>query len=158
MKYRDVSLDAALSAVRVLLLRARLGKRIDAGFDTRVGPGCRVVVAKGGVLQLSGANLSRSVTIEVSPDAVLTVGRTFVGPGSILSSREHISIGHGGQIADYVTVRDHDHLHNSNHPLSEWDFTARPIVIGDDVWLASKVTVVAGVCIGDHGFCAAGAV
>ncbi len=158
MKFRDVSLDAALSAARVLLLRARLGRRIDAGFDTRVGPGCRVVVAKGGVLQLSGANLSRSVTIEVSQDAVLTVGRTFVGPGSILSSREHISIGHGGQIADYVTVRDHDHLHNSDHPLSEWDFTARPIVIGDDVWLASKVTVVAGVCIGDHGFCAAGAV
>ena len=72
MKFRDVSLDAALSAVRVLLLRARLGKRIDAGFDTRVGPGCRVVVVKGGVLQLSGANLSRSVTIEVSQDAVLT--------------------------------------------------------------------------------------
>ncbi len=158
MKFRDVSLDAVLSAIRVLVLRVRLGRRIDAGFDTRVGPGCRVVVAKGGVLQLSAANLSRSVTIEVSQDAVLTVGRTFVGPGSILSAREHISIGHGGQIADYVTVRDHDHLHNSDHPLSQWDFTARPIIIGDDVWLASKVTVVAGVRIQDHGFCAAGAV
>ena len=158
VKFRDVSLDTALSVIRILLLRARYGRRINAGFDTHIGPNCRVVVAKGGMLQLSGATLSRSVTLEVSQDAVLTVGRTFVGPGSILSSREHISIGHGGQIADYVTVRDHDHLHNSDHPLSEWDFTGRPIVIGDDVWLASKVTVVAGVCIGDHGFCAAGAV
>ena len=158
MKLRDVSLDTALSVIRILLLRARYGRRIKAGFDTHIGPNCRVVVAKGGMLQLSGATLSRSVTLEVSQGAVLTVGRTFVGPGSILSSREHISIGHGGQIADYVTVRDHDHLHNSDHPLSEWDFTARPIIIGDDVWLASKVTVVAGVCIEDHGFCAAGAV
>lgn len=57
MKFRDVSLDTALSALRILLLRARYGRRIKAGFDTHVGPGCRVVVAKGGMLQLCAATL-----------------------------------------------------------------------------------------------------
>jgi acetyltransferase-like isoleucine patch superfamily enzyme len=144
--------------MRVLSLRVRLGRRITVGFDTRIGPGCRIVAAANGCLQLNGANLSRSVTLEVSENAVLKVGRAFVGPGSILSSREHISIGDGCQIADYVTIRDHNHVHSSDHPLSQWRFTTAPVVLGDDVWLASKVTVVAGVSIGDHGFCAAGAV
>lgn len=158
MKAGEISVDSVRSAMRVLSLRMRLGRRITVGFDTRIGPRCRIVVAAGGRLHLNGANLSRSVTLEVSQDAVLRVGRTFVGPGSILSSRECISIGDGCQIADYVTIRDHNHVHGSDHPLSQWRFTTAPVVLGDDVWLASKVTVVAGVSIGDHGFCAAGAV
>jgi acetyltransferase-like isoleucine patch superfamily enzyme len=32
------------------------------------------------------------------------------------------------------------------------------VYVGDDVWLGSKVTVLAGVCINDHATCGAGAV
>ena len=158
MKFSNISADLVVSTIRVLLLRARLGKRIRVGLDSRIGPGCHVIVAKGGLLQLHGTNLSRAVALEVSQNAVLNIGRTFIGPGSILSSREYISIGDGCQIADYVTIRDHNHLHRQDIPLAQWKYTTAPITIGDDVWLASKVTVVAGVSIAHHGFAAAGAV
>ncbi len=60
--------------------------------------------------------------------------------------------------AEYVTVRDHDHVHGPGHPVLAWEYETGPVVIKEDVWLASKATVVAGVTIGDHALCAAGAV
>lgn len=158
VRLRDMTVGTALSIMRIMVLRARLGRRIEVGFDTQVGPGCRVVVAKGGLLKLRGTTLSRSVALEVSPNAVLSVGRTFVGPGSILSARESVTIGDDGAIAEYVTVRDHNHLYGPGHSLMDWEYTSAPVVIGDGAWLASKVTVVAGVRVGEYGMCAAGAV
>lgn len=151
-------LNKVIAAVRVITLRARLRGRIEVGFDTQLGPGCRIAVAKGGLVRLRGAILSRSVTLEASSNAVLEIGATFIGPGTIVSARERITIGDEGGIADYVTIRDHNHLHSAEIPVTAWRFSTDPIIIKNNVWLASKVTVVAGVVIGDHALCAAGAV
>jgi acetyltransferase-like isoleucine patch superfamily enzyme len=147
-----------LSDLRVMALKLRLGKRIEVGFDTRIGPHCRVIVLKDAKVRLRGANLSRLVTIEAAPTAFLEIGRSFVGPGSIISAQEHVSIGDGCLLADYVTVRDQNHVHSPEVPLSAWRYTTAPVCIGNDVWIASKATVVAGVKIADHALCAAGAV
>jgi len=147
-----------LQAFRVLLLRARLRGRIQVGFDTQVGPGCRIVVAKGGLMRLRGVTLSRAVTLEASAAAVLEIGNSWLGPGVIVSARDRITIGDGTALAEYVTIRDHDHVHGPGHPVLAWEYETDPVVVKDDVWLASKVTVVAGVTIEDHALCAAGAV
>jgi acetyltransferase-like isoleucine patch superfamily enzyme len=151
-------LNKIIAAVRVITLRARLRGRIEVGFDTQVGPGCHITVAKGGVVRLHGAVLSRSVTLEASSNAVLEIGQTFIGPGAIVSARNRIVIGDGCGLSDYVTVRDHNHVHDAENPLSAWEYSTDPIIIKNDVWIASKATVVAGVTIEEHALCGAGAV
>jgi acetyltransferase-like isoleucine patch superfamily enzyme len=158
LRLRNVRRDMILSNFRVVALKLRLGKRVEVGFDTRIGPKCRVIVLKDAKVRLRGANLSRSVTIEAGPNALLEIGRSFVGPGSIISAQERVSIGDGSLLADYVTVRDQNHMQSHEVPLSAWRYTTAPVCIGNDVWIASKATVVAGVAIADHALCAAGAV
>jgi acetyltransferase-like isoleucine patch superfamily enzyme len=150
--------DMIPANIRVIILKLRLGKRIEVGFDTRIGPHCSLFVMKNAKLRLRGATLTRSVRLEASSGALLEIGRSFIGPGTIISAREHISIGDGSMIAEYVTIRDQNHVQTPEVPLSDWCMTSAPVHIGDDVWIAAKVSVVAGVTIADHALCAAGAV
>jgi acetyltransferase-like isoleucine patch superfamily enzyme len=156
MRHYDISSEKIMSAVRVVILRARLRGRVEVGFDTQVGPDCRIIVAKGAILRLRSATLKRSVTLEASANAVLDIGKVYLGPGTIVSARDRVTIGDGTGLAEYTTVRDHDHRLDA--PLDAWEYTADPITIKNDVWIGSKVTVVAGVIIEDHAVCGANAV
>ena len=146
------------SNFRVAALRVRLGRRVEIGFDSRIGPKCKVLVLKGSKVRLRGANLSRAVTLETGSNALLEIGNSFIGLGSIISAQQHVRIGDGSMLAEYVTIRDHNHVQSPEVPLSAWHYTTSPVCIGDDVWIAAKATVVAGVSIADHALCAAGAV
>jgi acetyltransferase-like isoleucine patch superfamily enzyme len=42
--------------------------------------------------------------------------------------------------------------------MSDWRYIGAPVVIGGNVWVGSKATIVSGVTIGDHAFLAANAV
>jgi acetyltransferase-like isoleucine patch superfamily enzyme len=146
------------SNIRVVILKLRLGKRVEVGFDTRIGPRCRLLVMKDAKLRLRGANLTRDVQLEVARNALLDIGKCHIGPGAIISAQELVSIGDGSGVAEYSTIRDQNHVHTPEVPLSHWRFTTAPVRIGCDVWIASKVTVVAGITIGDGALCAAGSV
>jgi acetyltransferase-like isoleucine patch superfamily enzyme len=158
LRLRNMRRDMIPSNIRTVILKLRLGKRIEVGFDTRIGPSCKLIVMKDAKLRLRGANLTRDIQLEVARNALLEIGRSYVGPGTIISAREQVSIGDGSLIADYVTIRDQNHVQTPEVPLSEWCFTSAPVHIGDDVWIAAKVTVVAGITIANHAMCAAGAV
>ncbi len=158
MRLRNIRRKTIASCFRVLVLKLRLGKRVEVGFDTLIGPNCRLIVLDKAKVRLRGAMLSRSVTIDASRNGVLEIGQSWIGPGSIISAQEFVSIGNGTLIADYVTIRDQNHIQSPEVPLSSWRYTTAPVLIGHDVWIASKVTVVAGVRIADHALCAAGAV
>jgi acetyltransferase-like isoleucine patch superfamily enzyme len=156
MRLGGVSSEIIMSAFRVVILRARLRGRVEVGFDTQIGPGCRILVAKTGVVRLRGATLKRSVTLEASANAVLDIGKVHLGPGTVVSARERVTIGDGSGLAEYATVRDHDHRLDA--PLDAWEFTVDPITIKNDVWIGSKATIVAGVTLEDHAVCGANAV
>jgi acetyltransferase-like isoleucine patch superfamily enzyme len=110
------------------------------------------------MIRLHGVTLSRAVTLEASSEAVLDIGKSWLGPGAIVSARDRITIGDGTALAEYVTIRDHNHIHDPEHPVLAWEYDTDPVVIKNDVWIASKATIVAGVTIEDHALCAAGAV
>lgn len=109
-------------------------------------------------MRISNVDVARGVELDAAPDAALHVAADFIGPNSIIAARERITIGHHCQIADNVTIRDHDHVHHEDFSLRERKFRCAPITIGDNVWIASKATIVAGVTVGDHALIAAGAV
>lgn len=146
------------SCLRVLAARLRFRGRVDVGLDTYVGPGAHLVCPKGSSMRLRSTTLSRHVILDVSDGGRLAIGSSFIGPGTIIAAKADVVIGDGCQIADGVSIRDHNHVHGPGVPLSALRFTTAPVVIGDDVWLGAKVVVVAGVTVDDHAVVGAGAV
>ena len=80
---------------------------------------------------------------------VLEVGRrTFLGRGSILVSIDRITIGADSLIAAYATIRDHDHSIDPGRPFNRQNLEMAPVIIGDNVWIGTKASVLKGVRIG----------
>ena len=84
------------------------------------------------------------------------VGRfVFINAGCAMQDQGGIYIG------DKVLIGHHATIVTLNHgfaPANRHDLIPSPVVIGDNVWLGSNVTILPGVTIGDNAVVAAGAV
>jgi acetyltransferase-like isoleucine patch superfamily enzyme len=110
-------------------------------------------------------------TFNVEPGGFVAVGDDTLLVGAVLMAAESITIGARCVLSYQVTVADSDF-----HPLSVEErrrdavanapfgdrvrpaVRARPVVIGDDVWVGIGAIVLKGVRIGDGATVAAGAV
>jgi acetyltransferase-like isoleucine patch superfamily enzyme len=132
---------------------------------TEVGAGARVrgfpvVENEGGTIRI-GRNFCvfsylAKVQLYAGPGAVLAIGDdTFVNNGTTLSASCAITIGSRVNIAPHCTLIDNDF-----HAVDQRDAAPKmaPIVLEDDVWLGTRVTVLKGVTIGQGSVIAAGAV
>ena len=102
--------------------------------------------------------LDRHITVEVT-------GRLEVGEGTIfghhctLAARSLVRFGPYCLVAEMVSIRDHDHTFASLEvPIRNQGASVSDVIIGRNVWLGSKVTVLRGVTIGDNAIVGAGAV
>jgi acetyltransferase-like isoleucine patch superfamily enzyme len=91
-------------------------------------------------------------------------GEIVIGDGAVLSTGVHLVsyaglfIGRGSMIGEYTSIRDANHTRAEGMSLRESDHTAKPIVIGSEVWIGRGVTVLGGVTIGDRAIVGANAV
>lgn len=71
--------------------------------------------------------------------------RSMVGPHVRVYNLAHITLGYGANISQYT------HLCAGTHDFMRWDMplVAQPIVIGENVWVATEVFVGPGVTIGE---------
>lgn len=101
---------------------------------------------------------------QLFPNASITIGnKCNIGEYNHITACNKITIGDGLLTGRYVTISD-----NSHGGLSEEESTIEPakralkskgeVVIGNNVWLGDKVTVLAGVHIGNYVIVAANAV
>ena len=88
----------------------------------------------------------------------ISIGHTFyAGPGCVILDCARVTIG------DRVMFAPGVHLYAATHPIdseqrsSGWEL-AKPITIGDDVWLGGGVIVCPGVTIGSKTVVGAGSV
>jgi len=94
--------------------------------------------------------------ISVGKGSTLSIGAgTFINCGTVISVRYGVSIGKNCQIATQVVVMDSDF-----HGVSDRETVEKPspIVLEDDVWLATRAIVLKGVRIGKGAVVAAGSV
>ena len=124
-------------------VRSGLHLLLGREADFRVGDGCI---------------LDRELTIECR--GVLHIGkRVIFGHHCTLGVRESLIIGDDTLLAEMVSIRDHDHRFDDlTIPIREQGMTCAPIVIGRNVWIGAKVSVVKGVTIGDGAIIGANAV
>lgn len=138
------------SRVALTAARMRLGSKGLPG-DLSIARGVCLQVTDGGSLNIgAGSSLDRGATLIVKHGALLMGADTHVGIGAVIVARESIRIGRGALIAEHVTIRDQDHAIALTEGQGRIGFTSSPIVIGDNVWLGAKVTVIQGVTIGNN--------
>lgn len=94
--------------------------------------------------------------IFVGKDAILAIGHNSRINGAHIGVRHKVVIGNNVRIAPYTIILDSDFHEIGNH-FSEDGKTAT-VTIKDNVWLATRCTILKGVTIGENSVVAAGAV
>ena len=140
----------ARSRVALTVARMRLGSKALPS-DLSIEQGVCLRVTDGGSLNIGrGSSIDRGATLIVKRGALSMGADAYVGIGAVIVARESIQIGRGVLIAEHVTIRDQDHAIVPTEGQGRVGFTTSPIVIGDNVWLGAKVTVLQGVTIGNN--------
>lgn len=83
--------------------------------------------------------------------------RTTIGYHTFIFASAAISVGEDCLIAPFVYIVDSNHGSLRKERINRQPNTSSPIVIGDDVWIGTKATVLAGVTIGNGAIVASGA-
>ncbi len=107
-------------------------------------------VAAGGVVRIGAGTWVRGKyrpnVLTCFEDARIEIGPNSIVNGAIVSARESIIIGRNALLSWDVAILDNNH-----HPLyNDQPIETEKIEIGDNVLLASGVTVLPGASIGSH--------
>lgn len=138
-------LDGASRAFNKLLLLPALRRSFAACGDN---------VTLGRHIEVAGAgNIYFGHDVYLGPRATLLTTRAKIHVGDYVMSGPNLTVITGDHRIDILdrpmmTLTDEDKL-----PENDQD-----VIIGDDVWMGSGVTVLKGVCVSDHCVIAAGSV
>lgn len=136
--------------------------RIHLGAPLTIGAQCLANYHRGSILRMdddsalcvTGAfRCGYQADIQVFPGGVLTLGNSFMNSSCKIRCRKGITIGNGCVISHDVTIMDSDF-----HTIVGSEEKGLPVVIGDHVWIGSRVLVLKGVHIGEGAIIASGAV
>jgi len=117
-------------------------ERMAGGVRFLLGPGARVRVGRGSWLR---AELG-PVVIAAFAGAEIEIGEGTLLNACHLSAKKRLRVGAGSMVGPGSRVFDSDqHDFDAEHPER-----TEPVEIGEHVWIASDVTVLRGVRVGDH--------
>ena len=144
---------------RVEGLRARLIGLIIPGVSvdsaTRIGAHVRIRCGRGASIDLRGSRVQAYGLLDAASGARIQAAGVSVGRFSVIAARAEVIIGPGTRMADWVTVRDHEHKYDPDLGMSPTTWIVDRVVLEERVWMGSKATVTAGVHLG--AMCAVGA-
>lgn len=121
------------------------------GYNTHLSL-CRTSYIKFGKNVISDG---RCVII-LDENASVEIGdRVYFNEGLMLSAKKYIKIGSGCQFGPNVKIFDNNHKFNREQGVLA-DHESEEIVIGKNCWIASNVTILKGVHIGDNCVIGAG--
>lgn len=136
------------------MLRSRGRVRIEAGFKM-----VNLNDSKSLRCDFGGGNfVGRNCLFQGS--GRITFGtRSFCGEGVVIGCNSEVKIGDDVMIAQYVTIRDTDHvIDRVDIPMIEQGIVSNVVTIEDDVWIGHGVSILKGVTVRRGSVIAAGAV
>jgi acetyltransferase-like isoleucine patch superfamily enzyme len=132
---------------------------ITIDFKTRIHKNCSVSCVKNGRLIILKSDISSGTYIKADAGGVVSIDDSFIGRNCVITAKEKVVINKNCLIAEMVVIRDQDHAMSPNNLNREiQNFTISPIEIKENVWIASKATILKGVTIGRNSIIAASAV
>jgi acetyltransferase-like isoleucine patch superfamily enzyme len=127
--------------------------------NTKVEKGCVIRCSDNSKINITDSTISSGTIIHANHGGIITIKNSFIGRDCVIVSRERIDIDSNCQIAEMVVIRDQNHnFGQKGKTIEEQGFTTKPVVINKNVWLAAKVTVLAGSIIGNNTVVGANAV
>ncbi|MEO9210151.1 MAG: acyltransferase [Ginsengibacter sp.] len=110
-------------------------------------------------MTINNSNIGFGTHIKVDSGGSISISKSFIGRNCVITSKSSIMIKGNCLIAEMVVIRDQDHqLDSLCLPANQQSFTCAPIEINENVWVASKATILKGVSIGKGSVVAASAV
>lgn len=149
---------AIINFLRILQLRL-LYPGLHISFSSTIENNCTIRCIVGGKLRIQNSFISFGTQIIADENAIISIDNSFVGRNCVISAKEAVVIKKGCLLAEMVVIRDQDHQVDitAGHQPREF-FNVAPIEIQQNVWIASKATVLKGVTIGKFSVVAASAV
>lgn len=128
-------------------------------FSSTIEANCNIKCVKGGKLIIKRSAILNGTQIIADANASIIIEDAFIGRNCVITAKKSIHIHKGCLLAEMVVIRDQDHLLDIAEDAGTRDgFTTAPVVIEENVWIASKATVLKGVTIGASSVIAASAV
>ena len=150
--------DRFFNHLQIAHLRAKgavIGKNLVLGRDCRIAlnPGAKVTIGDNVVID-------RFTDIQVESGAELRIGsRVYIGKRNTISARQSVHIGDNVFTAHDVTILDVDHnFQGTDKPIRDQGGAIHSVTLANDIWIATGVTILAGVKLGKRTVVAAGSV
>jgi len=173
-KFKSIFSNVIRKAIGIYRLKCtvRQAKRARGSFNYTVIPGmdCPIRCDGAGRVNLNGlVSLGYRKAPILGNGEILLQARTSeseitIGSKTITSNNvsvvacNRISIGKSCQIGDLVSIYDCDFHEINPETRNQSAGISLPVVIGNNVWLGSRVMVLKGVEIGDNSVIAAGSI
>jgi maltose O-acetyltransferase len=131
-------------------------------------------------LRMNRFRIGYSSRLDIGPHARLRFGRDinfrhhFIGDfyGKVtlgnnvgfqhnchVSAHEELIIGDNCMFGEWVSIHDENHVvTGGSDPIGDRGYVTKPIIIGKNVWVGAKATILPGVHIGDNAVIGANAV
>lgn len=153
--WRTVRVGARISSSAII----RGGRNIEIGAGCRIGRQVEMNTRVGSIRLGAHVTVGPCTIIESRGGTVRLGDRTALGPFCVLYGHGGLEIGADCMIASHVVCIPENHYFTRiDIPMRAQGGNRRGIRIGDDVWLATGVTVLDGVSIGRGAIIGAGAV
>jgi acetyltransferase-like isoleucine patch superfamily enzyme len=119
---------------------------------------CYLRMRKGSEIIVSGnVNMFYGTTIEAHTDAKFSIGQCHINTGAVIICAYKMRIGSGVLISRLVHIMDSDHHHVFDENGNKTNMP-KEVIIGDNVWLGVKSTIMRGVKIGEGSIVSANSV
>lgn len=152
MKLKYLKIKYFISGLRILLCKIKNTNKIKfIGLKHFFGKNVSVDISSKGEVLFEGVYLSRNTDL-IAQGGIIKIGKdTFFNKNNLIVSLESINIGSNCLFGDNVSIFDHDHNFDSiEKTINKQGFKTNAIVIGDNVWVGSKSTILKGVTIGSN--------
>lgn len=112
------------------------------------------ITNKGGEIIVENCAFFPGVRLEVWQGGRIVIGTgTYLNRNTEVIAQQEVRIGRQCKIAWDVVIMDTD-----MHGIGDAPPTAKPVIIGNDVWIGCRALILKGVHIGDHAVIGAGAI
>ena len=142
----------------IMNAQLRLRGRAKVPFSVRLR-GRAKLVGSGQVILGEGVSFNGTITpielITYASGRIEIGNHTFINYGSSIAARASVKIGSHCHLGHYLFVMDND----QHDVVRHWELPpSEPVIIGDNVWIGSKVVILPGVRIGNNAVVGAGSI
>ena len=138
-------------------------KRVHIDKSAKISPDCRIHPRDGEIYIGKNCSVAPNAVlqgnIQLGENCSVQYNTLMVGYGNPGENQGMIKVGNNVRIAPNVMIISANHVFdNTDIPICKQGMDVKPITIEDDVWVAGRVNIMAGVTIGKGSVIGAGSV